>query len=81
MIKRLTPTESLSSEERLALFGEKESRLYSSFTEEEAKKVARLVQAGKITVDYLAKDKKNIKTENIITFKLKNGCRRHLQSC
>ena len=26
-------------------------------------KVARLVQAGKITVDYLAKDKKNIKTE------------------
>lgn len=61
--KRLTPTESLSSEERLALFGEKESQLYSSFTEEEAKKVARLVQAGKITVDYLAKDKKNIKTE------------------
>ena len=26
-------------------------------------KVARLVQAGKITVEYLAKDKKNIKTE------------------
>ena len=61
--KRLTPTESLSSEERLALFGEKESRLYSSLTEEEAKKIARWVQAGKITVDYLAKDKKNIKTE------------------
>ena len=61
--KRLTPTESLSSEERLALFGEKENRLYSSFTEEETKKVARLVQAGKITVAYLAKDKKNIKTE------------------
>ena len=61
--KRLTPTESLSSEEHLALFGEKESRLHSSLTEEEAKKVARLVQAGKITVDYLAKDKKNIKTE------------------
>lgn len=61
--KRLTPTESLSSEERLALFGEKEDRLHSSLTEEEAKKVARLVQAGKITVDYLAKDKKNIKTE------------------
>lgn len=61
--KRLTPTESLSSEERLALFGEKEDRLHSSLSEEEAKKVARLVQAGKITVDYLAKDKKNIKTE------------------
>ena len=61
--KRLTPTEGLSSEERLALFGEKENRLYSSFTEEETKKVARLVQAGKITVAYLAKDKKNIKTE------------------
>lgn len=61
--KRLTPTESLSSEEHLALFGEKESRLHSSLTEEEVKKVARLVQAGKITVDYLAKDKKNIKTE------------------
>lgn len=61
--KRLTPTESLSSEERLVLFGEKESRLHSSLTEEEAKKVARLVQAGKITVDYLAKDRKNIKTE------------------
>ena len=27
------------------------------------KKVARLVQAEKISVDYLAKDKKNIKTE------------------
>ncbi|MCY7179625.1 primosomal protein N' [Streptococcus gallolyticus subsp. gallolyticus] len=61
--KRLTPTESLSSEEHLALFGEKESRLHSSLTEEEVKKVARLVQAAKITVDYLAKDKKNIKTE------------------
>lgn len=61
--KRLTPTESLSIEERLALFGENEDRLHSSLTEEEAKKVARLVQAGKITVDYLAKDKKNIKTE------------------
>ncbi len=61
--KRLTPTESLSSEERLALFGEKDDRLQSSLSEEEAKKVARLVQAGKITVDYLAKDKKNIKTE------------------
>lgn len=61
--KRLMPTESLSSEEHLALFGEKESRLHSSLTEEEVKKVARLVQAGKITVDYLAKDKKNIKTE------------------
>lgn len=61
--KRLTPTESLSSEERLALFGENEDRLHSSLTEEEAKKVARLVQVGKITVDYLAKDKKNIKTE------------------
>ena len=61
--KRLTPTESLSSEEHLALFGEKESRLHSSLTEEEVKKVTRLVQAGKITVDYLAKDKKNIKTE------------------
>lgn len=61
--KRLTPTESLSSEERLALFGEKDDRLHSSLSEEEAKKVARLVQAGKITVDYLAKDKKNIKTE------------------
>ena len=69
--KRLTPTESLSSEERLALFGEKESRLYSSFTEEEAKKVARLVQAGKITVDYLAKDKKNIKTEKYYHIKNK----------
>ena len=61
--KRLMPTETLSDEERLALFGDKDSRLHSNLSEEEAKKVARLVQAGKISVDYLAKDKKNIKTE------------------
>lgn len=61
--KRLMPTETLSDEERFALFGDKDSRLHSSLSEEEAKKVARLVQAGKILVDYLAKDKKNIKTE------------------
>ena len=61
--KKLIPSEDLSQEERLALFGEKDSRLHSTLSEEEAKKVARLVQAGKITVEYLAKDKKNIKTE------------------
>lgn len=61
--KKLIPSEDLSQEERLALFGEKESRLHSTLSEDETKKVARLVQAGKITVEYLAKDKKNIKTE------------------
>lgn len=87
--KRLTPTESLSSEERLALFGEKESRLHSSLTEEEAKKVARLVQAGKITVDYLAKDKKNIKTEKyyhvqaekIAATDISNRAKKRLELC
>lgn len=85
--KRLTPTESLSSEEHLALFGEKESRLHSSLTEEEVKKVARLVQAGKITVDYLAKDKKNIKTEKyyhvqaekIVTADISNRAKKRLE--
>lgn len=69
--KRLMPTKTLSSEDRLALFGDKESRLHSTLSEAEAKKVARLVQAGKITVDYLAKDKKNIKTEKFYQVNLK----------
>lgn len=61
--KQLTPTETLSHSERLALFGKKDTRLYSSFTREEKIKVTHLIQSHHIAVTYLAKDKKTIKTE------------------
>lgn len=46
-----------------------------------SEKVARLVQAGKITVDYLAKDKKNIKTEKYYHVQAKKYLPQTSQSC
>lgn len=61
--KRLMPMDTLGEADRLALFGQDESRLYSSLSQDEIKLVSQLVHNGKLSVTYLAKDKKSIKTE------------------
>lgn len=61
--KQLIPTEFLSEDDRLAFFGHKDEQFYSNLTPEQQRIVGRLVQKGAIKVDYVAKDKKNIKTE------------------
>lgn len=60
--KLLLPTDKLTKKERQELFGKKDSQLYSQLTVEQQRQIGRLVQAGKVAVDYLAKDKKSIKT-------------------
>ncbi|MDY5636551.1 MAG: primosomal protein N' [Streptococcus orisratti] len=61
--KLLLPTKKLTEQEHQTIFGGKERQLFSNLTTEQQRQLGRLVQTGKITVDYLAKDKKNIKTE------------------
>ncbi|MBF0818805.1 primosomal protein N' [Streptococcus acidominimus] len=53
----------LSDTDRLAIFGGQESVHFSDLDLTQQARVMRLAQAGKIMVDYLAKDKKQIKTE------------------
>lgn len=52
----------LSVEEQ-ALFGQGEQVLYSTLTEEQKKQALTLVQKELVSVEYLAKDKKQVKTE------------------
>lgn len=54
-------TERLSADERRQLFGNKESLLNTDLPKECEPIVAKLVRQGKITVNYLAKDRKTIK--------------------
>lgn len=61
--KLLLPTKRLTEQEHQTIFGGKERQLFSNLTTEQQRQLGRLVQTGKITVDYLAKDKKNVKTE------------------
>ena len=61
--KLLLASKKLSNQEKETFFGKKNQVLYSSLSENQQKQVGRLVQAGKIEVNYLAKDKKNIKIE------------------
>lgn len=61
--KLLLPTKKLTEQEHQTIFGGKERQLFSNLTTDQQRQLGRLVQTGKITVDYLAKDKKNIKTE------------------
>lgn len=61
--KLLLPTKKLTEQEHQTIFGGKERQLFSNLTTEQQRQLGRLVQTGKITVDYLAKDKKNVKTE------------------
>lgn len=61
--KLLLPTKKLTEQEHQTIFGGKERQLFSNLPTEQQRQLGRLVQTGKITVDYLAKDKKNVKTE------------------
>lgn len=61
--KILYPTKELADEEKLKLFGEKNSLYFSSLDQKEQVKVMRLARAGKLELQYQAKDKQHIKTE------------------
>lgn len=62
--KHLFPLESLSHEERLDLFGQESYLRFTDLSAERQAQVIRLARTGKIRVEYLAKDKKHIKTES-----------------
>ncbi|MDG3133049.1 primosomal protein N' [Streptococcus suis] len=61
--KLLRPSQSLQMAERSSLFGDKDEIRFSDLDLEQQARVMRLVQAGKLLVDYVAKDRKQIKTE------------------
>lgn len=61
--KLLTATDALDAEDRALIFGEQSSLSVNDLPSQLDNKVARLVQQGKIKVDYLAKDRKTVKTE------------------
>lgn len=61
--KLLRPSESLQMAERVSLFGDKDEIRFSDLDLEQQARVMRLAQAGKLLVDYVAKDRKQIKTE------------------
>ncbi|MGT2743607.1 primosomal protein N' [Streptococcus plurextorum] len=61
--KVLTAKEDLSIEDKQAIFGQRSSISVSTLDKTLENRIARLVKAGKIQVDYLATDKKHIKTE------------------
>ncbi|EHJ51598.1 primosomal protein N' [Streptococcus macacae] len=59
----LKPAPTLSQEEGELLFAGKKKIYFSHLAKEEQLRSLHLAQAGKITVDYVAKDRKNIKTQ------------------
>lgn len=61
--KRLIALETLSEDDRRDIFGDKASFSANELEKSLENRVARLVNLGHIQVDYLAKDRKNIKTE------------------
>ncbi|HFU4459819.1 TPA: primosomal protein N' [Streptococcus suis] len=61
--KLLRPGLGLEMAEQSSLFGDKEQIRFSDLDVTEQGKIMRLAQSGKILVDYVAKDKKQIKTE------------------
>lgn len=61
--KLLRPGLGLEMAEQVSLFGDKGQIRFSDLDVKEQGKIMRLAQAGKILVDYVAKDKKQIKTE------------------
>ncbi len=61
--KLLRPGLDLEMAERVGLFGDKDQIRFSDLAVSEQARVMRLAQAGKILVDYVAEDKKQIKTE------------------
>lgn len=61
--KELRPEPGLEEADRDFLFEGKPSVLYSTLGREKEKIALKAIQVGHITVSYLAKDKKNLKTE------------------
>lgn len=64
--KRLKPSENLSPADRDAIFGEEENISYGDVSLEQLRQVNRLIAAKQILVDYVARDKKNIKVETYL---------------
>ncbi|NQP65332.1 primosomal protein N' [Streptococcus suis] len=61
--KILRPGLGLEIAEQVSLFGGRDQVRFSDLDVSEQARIMRLAQAGKILVDYVAKDKKQIKTE------------------
>lgn len=61
--KLLYPTEELLPEEREAIFGQAASLAFSDLDKASQARVMRLTRAGKIRLEYQARDRKHIKTE------------------
>lgn len=61
--KVIMATDKLSEEERDTFLQGRDHILFSQLSEEQGQAILRLVQSGRVTVDYIAKDKQNIKTE------------------
>lgn len=64
--KCLQPSEELSHRDKETIFGDSESLSYSDIPENKRKQVNRLIAAKRIRVDYLARDKKKVKTEKFL---------------
>ena len=56
-------TDKLGEEDKQTFLQGQDHVLFSQLSEEQRQAIPRLVQSGRVTVDYLAKDKQNIKTE------------------
>ena len=61
--KVIMATDKLGEEEKATLLQGQNHILFSQLSEVQRQAIPRLVQSGHVTVDYLAKDKQNIKTE------------------
>lgn len=61
--KLLRPGRGLEIAEQTSLFRDKDQIRFSDLDVKEQGKIMRLAQSGKILVDYVAKDKKQVKTE------------------
>ncbi|MGT2888241.1 primosomal protein N' [Streptococcus didelphis] len=61
--KELIPNDTISEQERQMIFAHKSSVLLSQLSKEEEIKSLALIKANKVSVHYIAKDKKTIKTK------------------
>ena len=61
--KVIMATDKLSEEERDIFLQGRDHILFSQLSKEQGQAIPRLVESGRVTVDYIAKDKQNIKTE------------------
>ena len=61
--KVIMATDKLSEEERDIFLQGRDHILFSQLSKEQGQAIPRLVGSGRVTVDYIARDKQNIKTE------------------